>query len=45
MSPKLCLGDIIKCNKYSFARNTFFSNINNNFFFRNYQIEISLYGY
>jgi hypothetical protein len=22
----------IKCNKYSFARNTFFSNINNNFF-------------
>jgi hypothetical protein len=29
---------LIKCNKYSFARNTFFSNINNNFF-RNYQIE------
>jgi hypothetical protein len=23
---------LIKCNKYSFARNTFFSNINNNFF-------------
>ena len=23
---------LIKCNKYSFARNTFFSNINNKFF-------------